>query len=76
MPRQYPLDPLEFARLLNTNRRQRLALQAVWTNLIQLRMQASGTKAAKLSISLSQRVAMRREFFARLKKRSMRLRKP
>jgi hypothetical protein len=23
MPRQYPLDPLEFARLLNTNRRQR-----------------------------------------------------
>ena len=23
MPRQYPPDPLEFARLLNTNRRQR-----------------------------------------------------
>jgi hypothetical protein len=38
-------------------------------------MQASGTKAAKLSMSLSYRVATRCEFLARLKKRSMRLRR-
>ena len=47
----------------------------VWTNLIQIRMQASSTKAAKLSMSLSYWVATRREFLARLKKRSIRLRR-
>ena len=33
--------------------RQFTWLKVVWTNLIQIRMQASSTKAAKLSISLS-----------------------